>query len=193
MSDSVTDVVSASRCNSVKTRSDPRVPRHLFRSCNMDSLFSVRSIQQTAFPNGTQEENITYPQNGFTSSFCNPDKVAAPGQENNPHRRRGCHGHHQVNNVRICRWSFPQSASLHPHRSLLACHCLSLLSFSFYTRPVAVRSALLHMNNNIWLFRQKPSDSAVSAHSSFLSSLCPAFIHFSTFPPVLWLLPWFIF
>lgn len=77
--------------------------------------------------------------------------------------------------------NFPRSASTHPHRRPLACHYLSLQSFSFYTWLVAVRSSLLHMNNNIWLFRQKPSDSAVLTHSSFLFSLCPAFIHFSVF------------
>lgn len=184
MSDSVTHVVGASPCNSVKMCRDPRVPQLLFRSCNISSLFSAKSIQQTAFPNRTQEENITYPQNGFTSSFCDPDKVATPGQKKTTLiGHEDVTGRHQVNNVHIRWWSVPQSASTHPRRSLLACHCLSLQSFSFYTWPVAVRSSLLHMNNNIWLFRQKPSDSAVSTHSSFLSSLCPAFILFSIFHP----------
>lgn len=82
--------------------------------------------------------------------------------------------------------SFPHSASLYSHRSPLDCHSFSLQSFSFCTWPMAVWSSLLHMNNNIWLFRQKPSDSAVSTvfyHliSSFLFFPSFLFLHlFST-------------
>lgn len=76
--------------------------------------------------------------------------------------------------------SFPQSASSHSHRSPLACHSLSSQSFSFCTWPVVVWRSLLHMNNNIWLFRQKPSDSAVSTVIyrliSFLSLLFFSFV-----------------
>ena len=89
--------------------------------------------------------------------------------------------------------SLPVSASSHSHRSPLACHPLSLQSFSFCTWPMAVWSSLLHMNNNIWLFRQKPSDSAVSTVfiTSFFSPFSffpsPASLHHSnSFPSFLW-------
>lgn len=94
--------------------------------------------------------------------------------------------------------SFHPSASSLSHRSPLACHTLSLQPFSFCTWPMAVWGSLLHMNNNIWLFRQKPSDSAVST-VFITSSLLFSFFSlpqlqrttFLSLLPLIFLLRWY--